>query len=107
MKCLAASMKANALYAQSTSKTKDKFGDLLTEKLLGYFKPDMLGHLVNKYVELDTLTETLLQRAKTNMVTRQKELRGRLTWLTSNVRILNTRNYNNEVESMEVSPKCS
>lgn len=49
MKCLAASMKANALYAQSTSKTKDKFGDLLTEKLLGYFKPDMLGHLVNKY----------------------------------------------------------
>lgn len=49
MKCLAASMKANALFAQSTSKTKDKFGDLFTEKLLGYFKPDTLGHLVNKY----------------------------------------------------------
>lgn len=37
MKCLAASM------------TKDKFGDLFTEKLLGYFKPDTLGHLVYKY----------------------------------------------------------
>ena len=42
-------MKANALFEQSTSKTKDKFGDLFTEKLLGYFKPDTLGHLVNKY----------------------------------------------------------
>lgn len=49
MKCLAALMKANSLFAQSTSKTKDKFGDLFTEKLLGYFKPDTLGHLVNKY----------------------------------------------------------
>ncbi|WP_294453138.1 AAA family ATPase [uncultured Bacteroides sp.] len=49
MKCMAASMKANALFEQSTSKTKDKFGDLFTEKLLGYFKPDLLGHLVNKY----------------------------------------------------------
>lgn len=49
MKCLAASMKANSLFSQSTSKTKDKFGDLFTEKLLGYFKPDTLGHLVYKY----------------------------------------------------------
>ena len=49
MKCLAASMKANWLFEQSTSKTKDKFGDLFTEKLLGYFKPDTLGHLVYKY----------------------------------------------------------
>lgn len=49
MKCLAASMKANLFFAQSTSKTKDKFGDLFTEKLLGYFKPDTLGHLVYKY----------------------------------------------------------
>lgn len=49
MKCLAASMKANALFDLSTSKNKDKFGDLLTDKLLGYFKPDTLGHLVNKY----------------------------------------------------------
>ncbi|WP_303004821.1 AAA family ATPase [Bacteroides congonensis] len=49
LKCLAASMKANVLFNQSTSKTKDKFGDLLSEKLIGYFKPDILGHLVNKY----------------------------------------------------------
>lgn len=49
MKCLAASMKANSLFARSISKTKDKFGDLFTEKLLGYFKPDTLGHLVYKY----------------------------------------------------------
>lgn len=28
---------------------KDKYGDLLTDKLVGYFKPDVLGHLVNKY----------------------------------------------------------
>lgn len=49
MKCLAASMKVNSLFARSISKTKDKFGDLFTEKLLGYFKPDTLGHLVYKY----------------------------------------------------------
>lgn len=49
MKCMAASMKANALFEQSTSKTKDKFADLFTEKLIGYFKPDILGHLVYKY----------------------------------------------------------
>lgn len=66
LKCLAATMKANALFQQSTSKTKDKYGDLLTDKLLGYFKPDVLGHLVNKYgsgtasvkVTLDTGTIT-------------------------------------------------
>lgn len=49
MKCLAASMKANKLFADSTSKTKDKFGELFAERLCGYFKPDSLGHLVNKY----------------------------------------------------------
>lgn len=49
LKCLAASMKANALFNLSASKTKDKFGDLLTDRLMGYFKPDVPGHLVNKY----------------------------------------------------------
>lgn len=49
MKCLAASLKANSLFEQSAAKTKDKFGDLFTEKMLGYFKPDTLGHLVYKY----------------------------------------------------------
>lgn len=51
MKCLAASLKANSLFLHSASKTKDKFGDLFTEKMLGYFKPDTLGHLVYKYGE--------------------------------------------------------
>lgn len=37
------------------------------------------------------------------MSTRRKELRKRLTWLTSDVDILNTRAYNNELEGMEVS----
>lgn len=49
MKSLAASMKANSLFSVSTSKTKDKYGELLADKLKGYFKPDTLGHLVNKY----------------------------------------------------------
>lgn len=55
------------------------------------------------WVELDVSTENLLRRAKTNMSTRRKELRKRLTWLTSDVDILNTRAYNNELEGMEVS----
>lgn len=49
LKCMAALMKANALFARSTSKNRDKFADWVTEKLLGYFKPDILGHLVNKF----------------------------------------------------------
>lgn len=49
LKCLCASMKANELFRLSTSKTKDRYGELLADKLSGYFKPDMLGHLVNQY----------------------------------------------------------
>ena len=49
LKCLCASMKANALFRQSTSKTKDRYGELLADKLSGYFKPDTLGHLVNRH----------------------------------------------------------
>jgi len=30
LKCMAVAMKANYLFGQSTSKTKDKFGDLFT-----------------------------------------------------------------------------
>lgn len=69
-----------------------------------------VGHLndngnlkVIAWVELDASTENLLRRAKTNMSTKRKELRKRLTWLTSDVDILNTRAYNNELEGMEVS----
>lgn len=56
------------------------------------------------WVELDVSTTTLLRRANVNMGTRKKELRKRLTWLTSDVQILNIQNYNNELEGMEVSP---
>lgn len=55
------------------------------------------------WVELDVSTTTLLRRANVNMSTRKKELRKRLTWLTSDVQILNIQNYNNELEGMEVS----
>lgn len=55
------------------------------------------------WVELDVSTENLLRRAKTNMSAKRKELRKRLTWLTSNVDILNTRAYNNELAGMEVN----
>ncbi len=55
------------------------------------------------WVELDVSTENLLQRAKTNMSVKRKELRKRLIWLTSDVDILNTCNYDNKLEGMEVS----
>lgn len=54
------------------------------------------------WVELDVSTENLLQRAKVNIYTRKRELRKRLTWLTSDVQILNTRNYKNEVKGLHV-----
>ena len=37
------------------------------------------------------------------MSTRRNELRKRLTWLTSDVQILNIQNYHSELEGMEVS----
>lgn len=52
--------------------------------------------------ELDVNTENVLLRAKTNLYTRKRKLRKHLTWLTSDVRIMNTKNYNNEVEGLEV-----
>ncbi|MDE5710061.1 hypothetical protein [Bacteroides sp.] len=55
------------------------------------------------WVELDVSTTNLLRRANVNMNTREKELRKRLKWLTSDVQILNTQNYNKEWEGMEVS----
>lgn len=54
------------------------------------------------WVELDVSTENLLLRAKTNIYTRKRDLRKRLTWLTSDVHVLNTRNYENELDGMEV-----
>lgn len=47
MKCIAATLKANNQFYFSTAQTKDKYGELLTDALMAYFKPDTLGHLVN------------------------------------------------------------
>lgn len=54
------------------------------------------------WVELDVSTENLLRRAKTNMSIKRKELRKRLTWLTSDVDILNTNSYSGELKGVEV-----
>lgn len=69
-----------------------------------------IDHLTNEkdlkviaWVELDVSTQNLLERSKINISTRRNELRKRLTWLTSDVQVLNTQNYNNELEGMEVS----
>lgn len=55
------------------------------------------------WVELDISTTNILRRTNVNINTRKKELRKRLTWLTSDVQILNTKNYNNELDGLEVS----
>ena len=55
------------------------------------------------WVELDVSTERRLQRAKINMGTRREVLRKRLKWLTSDVQILNTRSYGNDVEGLVVN----
>lgn len=47
MKCIAATLKANNQFHFSTAQTKDKYGELLTDMLMAYFKPDTLGRLVN------------------------------------------------------------
>ena len=58
---------------------------------------------VMAWVELDTSTETALNRSKVNISTRRKVLRKRLAWLTSDVIVYNTKNYNNELEGVEIS----
>jgi hypothetical protein len=55
------------------------------------------------WVEMDISTANLLKRANVNMSTRRNELRKRLTWLTSDVQILNIQNYHSELEGMEVT----
>ncbi|MCG0318403.1 hypothetical protein [Phocaeicola vulgatus] len=55
------------------------------------------------WVELDVSTTNLLERANFKISAKRNELRKRLTWLTSDVQILNTKNYNNELEGMEVA----
>lgn len=62
------------------------------------------GHLkVIAWIELDVSTENLLKRAKMNMSVRRKDLRKRLVWLTSDVDILNTCNYDRMVNGLTVN----
>ncbi|MDR1981710.1 MAG: AAA family ATPase [Tannerellaceae bacterium] len=49
MKCLAASLKANEDFKMATSQTKDRYGEIVTDRLMSYFKPDSLGRLVKKH----------------------------------------------------------
>jgi len=62
------------------------------------------GHLkVIAWIELDVSTENLLKRAKINMSVRRKDLRKRLVWLTYDVDILNTCNYDRMLKGLTVS----
>lgn len=55
------------------------------------------------WVELNVSTENMLRRAKTNMSTRRKELRKRLTWLTSDVDIMNVSANDDALEGVKVN----
>ena len=102
------------LYVEIAQKVRDSLATLIggarhstnmSDKWKKY-----LEHLKNEkdlkviaWVELDVSTENLLARARFNISAKRNELRKRLTWLTSDVQILNTKNYHNELEGMEVS----
>lgn len=55
------------------------------------------------WVELDVSTDNMLRRAKTNMSIRRKELRKRLTWLTSDVDIMNVSANDDALEGVKVN----
>lgn len=48
LKTIAATVDANNEIQQSHAQSKERFENLIAEKLLGYFKPDQLGKLVKK-----------------------------------------------------------
>lgn len=48
MKCLAATLRANEEFKLSTAQTRERYNELLSDKLMSYFKPDALGRLVSK-----------------------------------------------------------
>lgn len=55
------------------------------------------------WLEIDESTEVMLRRAKVQMSIRRKELRKILLWLTSDIDILNTKSYNNEINGISVA----
>jgi predicted ATPase len=48
LKSIAATIAANNEFLISTSQAKEKFENLIAEKLIGYFKPEQLGRLVKR-----------------------------------------------------------
>jgi len=48
LKAIAATISANNEFILSPSQSKDKFENLIAEKLIGYFKPEQLGRLVKR-----------------------------------------------------------
>jgi predicted ATPase len=48
LKGIAATISANNEFILSPSQSKDKFENLIAEKLIGYFKPEQLGRLVKR-----------------------------------------------------------
>lgn len=54
------------------------------------------------WVELDVSTEVYLKRAKINLQTRRDQLRKKMTWLTSDVQVLNSQNYDYTLNGIAV-----
>lgn len=48
LKAIAATISANNEFILSPSQAKDRFENLIAEKLIGYFKPEQLGRLVKR-----------------------------------------------------------
>lgn len=68
------------------------------------------GHIGNNgklqiiaWLEIDTPTATMLDRAKVTMSVKRKELRKKLLWLTSDIDVLNTRSYQDEWKGIRVA----
>lgn len=66
LKSIAATIAANNEFLTSTSQAKDKFENLIAEKLIGYFKPEQLGRLVKRQQGRNI--------AKIELVTKKTEL---------------------------------
>ena len=101
------------LTAEIAQKVRDSLSVLMGGARNSTHKSEVWQHYVNylrkneelkvvAWVELDVSTEVLLERSKVNMSVRRKALRKRLTWLTSDVQVMNTRNCHDELPGITV-----
>ena len=101
------------LTAEIAQKVRDSLSVLMGGARNSTHKSEVWQHYVNylrkngelkvvAWVELDVSTEVLLERSKVNMSVRRKVLRKRLTWLTSDVQVMNTRNCHDELPGVTV-----